>query len=461
MVEGHSDHPEYHGRHETTPDTDQTLVTEAISLTRNGPDEVSTAPERRRRPKVMLLGSGEPGRGLVVALQRLGAEVIAVDRHADAPLHGVADRAEVVEMTDSGELTALIDRLRPGFVVTTTDAVATDALISASESDSIEVVPSVHSARLAADREGLRRLAADDLGLPTAPFWFAGSVEELRAVAEHAGFPMVVKPVAAPHGEGESVLLRPDDVEPAWRRSVAAGDRAANDRVLAEMLVDADYEVTLLTVRSQDSGAPTLEFCAPIGHRSLGGDGEFVVECWQPQPMSSAALEIAKSIAARIVKALGGRGVFGVELLVRGDEVYFSDVTVRPYDTALVTMRTQRLSGFELHARAILGLPTDAIMISPGAARLLYSDRGCSDAAAAGDGPDAVDVLAGALAVPESDVVMIGDRDEHARHKRGAVVATGSDIGAARDRAGQAAEHLGKLWPSSTGATRGVRDSNR
>lgn len=453
MVDDHTGQPEEHRRHaeppdETPPGADEALITEAISSVSNSSHEVSTGPERQHRPRVMLLGSGEPGRGLVIALQRLGAEVVAVDGYAEAPLHRIADRAVVADIADPDELADAIGRLRPGFVVTATDAVAAEALLSASETGSIEVIPSVRSARLSADREGLRRLAADDLGLPTAPFWFAGSVEELRAVAEHAGFPMVVKPVVASHGDGESVLFRPDDVEPAWQHAVSAGGRGARNRVLAEMLVDADYEVTLLTVRSEESGVPTLEFCAPIGHRSLGGDGEFVVESWQPQPMSSAALEVAKSIAARIVKALGGRGVFGVELLVRGDEVYFSDITVRPYDTALVTLRTQRLSGFELQARAILGLPVDSIMISPGAARLLYCDPAASDAAAAVTSPDAVGVLAGALAVPESDVMLVEDHDEHPRRRRGAVVATGSDVGAARDRAGQAADSLSKLWPT-------------
>ncbi len=216
----------------------------------------------------------------------------------------------------------------------------------------------------------MRRLAADELGLPTAPFWFAGSLDELRAIADHAGYPLRVQPVAAVGGEGQSVVLLPGDLEPAWQRAVSAGGRLAHNRVLAEALVEIDFHVTLLTVRSEGPSGPTLDFCAPIGHGEAIGD---VQESWQPQDLSPAALDAAKSIAARVVKALGGRGLFGVELMVRGDEVYFSDVTARPFESGLVTVRTQRLSEFELQARAILGLPTDTIMISPGAAEVIYA----------------------------------------------------------------------------------------
>jgi phosphoribosylglycinamide formyltransferase 2 len=391
----------------------------------------------------MLLGSGEPDRELVLAFQRLGVEVIAVDGYAGAPLHGIADQSLVLNMTDTDEVIATIDRLQPEFVMTATDVVAADALTAASKTRLTEVVLSTRSARLSTDREGMRRLAADELGLPTAPFWFAGSVEELRAVARHAGFPIVVKPVAPSHGEGETVLWREADIESAWQRAVAAGDDA--ERVLAETVVEIDHEVTLLTVRGAGAAGPTLNFCAPIGHRRLdGAAGQLVLESWQPQPMSPIALDAAKSIAARIVKALGGRGVFGVELLVRGDEVYFSDVTVRPDDTALVTQSTQRLAGFELQARTILGLATDTIMVSPGAARLTYSGR----RPAAGAQPDAARALAEALNVPESDVVMFAHHDGHPRRRLGAALATASDVTTARERAGQAAAALSKLWPS-------------
>ena len=286
----------------------------------------------------MLLGSGELSRELALAFQRLGADVIAVDRYADAPAHGVADRAAVVKMNDAEELTALIEKENPRYVVAEAGVIAADALIAVAERGDIEVFPTPRSTRLSIDREGLRRLAADELGLPTAPFWFAGSVEELTAVAEHAGFPLVVKPIAAAPGDGESVLVRVEDVEPAWHRAMAAG-RIPHNRVMAETVVEVDFEVTLLTVRTTGPAGPAVYFCEPIGHRQADGD---VLESWQPQQMSPAALDAAKSIAARIVNSLGGRGVFGVELLVRGDEVYFADVRPaavrqRPGDAALAT----------------------------------------------------------------------------------------------------------------------------
>lgn len=394
------------------------------------------------RTRVMLLGSGELGRELVIALQRLGAEVIAVDRYPDAPLHGIADQSLVVNMADTDELAATIRWLQPKFVVVATDVVAADALIAAADTGVTELVPSIRGARLTADPEGMRRLAAAELGLPTAPFWFVGSAEELRSVAEQAGFPIVVKPVGA-LGDGRSVLLRPDDVEPAWQRAVAAG----GTRVLAETVVAADAEVTVLAVRTDGPDGPVLDFCAPIGHRSSeGADGQLVVESWQPHPMSGAALDAAKSIAARVVRALGGRGLFGVELLVHGDEVYFSGATVRPYDAALLTLRTQRISGFELQARAILGLPVDPIMISPGAARLVYSQRPAGAEMPSADRPDAVTVLAEALKVPESDAVVFGHHEGHPRRRLGVALATGGDAASARERAEQVADVLGRLW---------------
>ncbi|HTY26894.1 MAG TPA: formate-dependent phosphoribosylglycinamide formyltransferase [Mycobacterium sp.] len=390
--------------------------------------------------RVMLVGSGELSRELVLAFQRLGAEVIAVDRYADAPAHDAADEALVVKMTDPEELGAAIARVEPDYVVVDTNAVAIDALRTAAESGATQVVPSVHATRLSLDREGMRRLAADDLGLPTAPFWFAGSVAELTAVAEHAGFPLVVKPVLGVPGQGLSVLLRPEDVEPAWQRAVDAGGRVSHNRVLAETVVEIDYAVTLLTVSTEGPAGPALHFCEPIGHRQLDGG---VLESWQPQPMSEAALGAAKSVAARIVRALGGRGVFGVELLVRGDEVYFSDVSVRPYDSGLVTLRTQRLSEFELHARAVLGLPVDTIMISPGAAEVSYADEADGRPTAR---PESAAVLAEALTVPESDVRLFGRHEGAPRRRRGLALATAADVTIARDRVRQASTTLRRLW---------------
>lgn len=442
MTEGGTDQDDHRGKHERPPGQDETETT-AIAVAKGELD----ADDGAHRTKVMLLGSGELSRELVIAFQRLGAEVIAVERYADAPAHGVADQSLVVDMSDTDALAAVIGRLHPHFVVTATDVVAADPLTCAAETGFAEVLPTARSIRLAADREGLRRLAADQLGLPTAPFWFVGSLDELRAVADHAGYPLRVQPVAQMAGEGQTVVLAPQDVEAAWQRAVSAGGPVSRNRVLAETVVEIDFHVTLLTVRGEGPAGPTIEFCAPIGHGETIGN---VQEYWQPQDMSLAALDAAKSIAARIVKALGGRGVFGVELMVRGDEVYFSDVTVRPFESGLVTLRTQRLSEFELQARAILGLPTDTVMISPGAAEVIYPDLGGVGAAAqsAEVGPEAVSALADALRVPESDVRLFGGYELAGRRPLGVAVVTAADVGAARDRARQMSGALRKLWRS-------------
>jgi phosphoribosylglycinamide formyltransferase 2 len=389
---------------------------------------------------VMLLGAGERSRELALAFQRLGAEVIAVDRYADAPAHTVADRAAVVKMLDAEALTKLIDEEKPNYVVADAGAIATDVLIAVAERADVEVFPTPRSIRLSLDGEGLRRLAADELGLPTAPFWFAGSADELTAIAQHAGFPLVVKPVAAVPGEGESIVLRSEDVEPAWRRAVAGG-RLSLQRVMAEAVVDVEVEVTLLTVRTTGPAGPVVHFCEPIGHHQSDGD---TLEAWQPQQLSPAALDAAKSIAARIVNSLGGRGVFSVELLVRGDEVYFTDVRPRPHDSGLVTLRSQRLSEFELHARAILGLPMDTIMISPGAVEVGYASAGS-------EGFDVDDatlrlVLADALAVAESDVRLFrpAGTDDRTRWLF-LSMATAPDPIVARDRARRVATALRRL----------------
>jgi phosphoribosylglycinamide formyltransferase 2 len=376
------------------------------------------------RPKVMLLGSGELSRELAVALRHLGARVIAVDEHPHAPAHGVADHSLILPMTDAGELSKAIQRLQPEFVVTATDAVAVDtleALAAGAENQRTELVPNARTARLTADREGLRRLAADQLGLPTAPFWFVGSVGELQAVAAHAGYPLLVKPVA---GRGHSVVSGPDDIDAAWQRAVGG----SAGRVLAETVVEVDFDVTLLAVRSEGPNGLLVEFCSPIGHRDANGA---VLESWQPQQMSPAAVDSAKSIAARIVKALGGRGVFGVELMIKGDEVYFAAVTACPHQSVWVTLRSQRLSAFELQARAILGLPVDTMMMSPAAAHVMNPGDGGSPAA---------DALTGALQVPESDLRLFG-RGPHSA-TLGVALATAPDVATARDRARQVANAL-------------------
>nr|WP_238950468.1 formate-dependent phosphoribosylglycinamide formyltransferase [Mycobacterium sp. IDR2000157661] len=387
----------------------------------------------------MLLGSGELSRELALAFQRLGAEVVAVDRYADAPAHGVADRAVVVHMNDAEALTALIERENPRYVVAEAGLIAADALIAVAERGAVEVFPTPRSTRLSLDREGLRKLASDELGLPTAPFWFAGSVEELTSVAQHAGLPLVVKPIAAAPGDGESVLVRPADVEPAWHRAVAAG-HISHNRVMAESVVEVDFEITLLTIRTIGPTGPAVHFCEPIGHHRPGAD---VLESWQPQRISPAALDAAKSIGARIVNSLGGRGVFGVELLVKGDEVYFDNVRPRLHDSGLVTLRSQRLSEFELHARAILGLPVDTIMISPAAAEITYAGADARPA----EGTDPQAVLADALAVAESDVRLFGRPDESDDRRRLALaLATAPDPIVARDRARRVTATLRRLW---------------
>ena len=375
-----------------------------------GKHEPPGAPEEpadEARPRVMLLGSGELSRELAAALRRLGAEVMALDSDAEAPA-----------------VSAEFRRLQPDFVATVTDSISDEALqaveaIEAQVDDEFtELVPSARSVRLTTDREGIRRLAADELGLPTAPFWFAGSVSELRAVAAHAGFPLLLKPVAGVVGRGQVLVAGPDDIELAWQRAMGREAGGTRQRVLAETVVEIEFLVSLLAVRTDGPNGPVIEFCKPIGHRHAVG----VLESWQPQEMSPAASDAAKSIAARIVKALGGRGVFSVELMINGDEVYFADVTACPPKSAWVTLRSQRLSAFELNARAILGLPVDTMMISPGAARVMHP------------GPDApnADALTGALGVPESDVRVPG----------GVALATAPDLGTARDRAQQVAGAL-------------------
>jgi phosphoribosylglycinamide formyltransferase 2 len=350
-------------------------------------------------PTVMLLGSGELSRELAIALGRLGAEVTDVDGGADAPA-----------------LSAEFARLQPDFVVTVTDCLSNEALaalesIGAHADDQFtELVPNARSVRLTTDREGLRRLAADELGLPTAPFWFVESVTELHAVATHSGFPLLVKPVAGAIGQGH-VVAGPDGIERAWRRVAGQEAAGARRRVLAETVVEIEFQVSLLAVRTDGPTGPVIEFCTPIAHRRAAG----VLESWQPQELSPTASDAAKSVAARIVNALGGRGVFSVELMINGDEVYFVDVTACPQESAWVTLRSQRLSAFELQARAILGLPVDTMMVSPGAARVMNRGAGAPTA----------DDLTDALGVPESDVRVSGS----------VALATAPDVGTARDRA--------------------------
>jgi phosphoribosylglycinamide formyltransferase 2 len=384
------------------------------------PEPDAAEPQAPRQTTVLMLGAGESGRELALAFERLGVAVIAVDRGDDAD-----------------ELTAVIERERPHYVVTESGPVAADALIAVAEQGDTEVLPTPRGIRLSQDRESLRRLASDELGLPTVPFWLAGSVEELKSVVEHAGYPLVVKPVSGPLQDGQSVLVRPDDIEPAWERATSA---CGANRVLAESVVEVEHEITLLVIRTTGPGGPGVHFCEPIGHRD--GDGA-VLEAWQPQQLSPAAMDGAKSIAARIVNSLGGRGVFAVELLVQGDDVYFADVRVRPEDSGLVTVRSQRLSQFELHARAILGLAVDTIMISPAAAEVSYGIVESGDAAA----ENVTAMLADALATAESDVRLFDRADgSDGRQRLGVALATAADVIVARDRARRVGTAMRKLF---------------
>ncbi|MBL8491902.1 MAG: formate-dependent phosphoribosylglycinamide formyltransferase, partial [Rhodocyclaceae bacterium] len=352
--------------------------------------------------RIMLLGSGELGKEVIIALQRLGCEVIAVDRYADAPGMQVAHRSHVIAMTDGAALRALVEKERPHLVVPEIEAIATDMLLEIEEEGLAEVIPTARAARLTMNREGIRRLAAEELGLPTSPYRFADSLAELRAAIDGAsgpaiGYPCVVKPVMSSSGKGQSMVKTAADVEAAWDYAASAG-RVDAGRVIVEGFIDFDYEITQLTVRAVGStGAVETSFCEPIGHVQVAGD---YVESWQPMAMTDTALRKSREIAAAVTGNLGGRGIFGVELFIKGDQVWFSEVSPRPHDTGLVTLATQRLSEFELHARAILGLPVDTALRRPGASAVVYGGLEAKGVAFEG--------VAEALAVPESDLRLFG-----------------------------------------------------
>ena len=378
--------------------------------------------------KVMLLGSGELGKEVIVALQRLGIEVIAVDRYPNAPGHQVAHRFHVIDMTDSDALAALIEREQPDLVVPEIEAIATAKLAELEDAGKIACIPTARAALLTMNREGIRRLAAEALGLATSPYRFASSLEELRVACAEIGFPCIVKPVMSSSGKGQSKLDGVLDVEAAWNYA-AAGGRVDAGRVIVEGVIDFDYEITLLTVRADGaSGQVETLFCEPIGHKQVRGD---YVESWQPQPMSPRALDNARDIAGKVTANLGGRGVFGVELFVKGDMVWFSEVSPRPHDTGMVTMATQVQSEFELHAKAILGLPVNVELRSPGASAVIYGQL--DEAGIAFEG------VAEALRVPGSDIRLFGKPESFARRRMGVALATAVDVDTARQRALEAA----------------------
>jgi phosphoribosylglycinamide formyltransferase 2 len=394
--------------------------------------------------RVMLLGSGELGKEVIIALQRLGCEVIAVDRYADAPGMQVAHRSHVIAMTDGAALRALIEREKPHLVVPEIEAIATDMLVEIEQAGLAEVIPTARAARLTMNREGIRRLAAEELGLPTSPYKFADSLAELQAAIDDAsggvGYPCIVKPVMSSSGKGQSLVKTPADVEKAWNYAQSGG-RTGQGRVIVEGFIDFDYEITQLTVRARGakgadqeegaSGAVETYFCEPIGHVQVDGD---YVESWQPMAMSPAALAKSREIAAKITGNLGGRGIFGVELFIKGDAVWFSEVSPRPHDTGLVTLATQRLSEFELHARAILGLPVDVSLRRAGASAVIYG--GMEEKGIAFDG------AAEALAVPESDLRLFGKPESFVKRRMGVAVATADTTDEARRRAKLAASRV-------------------
>jgi phosphoribosylglycinamide formyltransferase 2 len=380
----------------------------------------------------MLLGCGELGKEVAIELQRLGCEVIGVDRYADAPAMQVAHRSHVIAMTDAAALRALVEAERPHLIVPEIEAIATDELARIEADGLATVIPTARAAQLTMNREGIRRLAAETLGLPTSAYAFATSEAELtQAATEITGFPCFIKPVMSSSGKGQSFVEGPEGIAAAWAYALSAG-RVSEAKVIVEGRVDFDFEITQLTIRARDAdGNIQTHFCAPIGHRQVKGD---YVESWQPQAMSPAALDHARAIARAVTDDLGGLGLFGVELFVKGDEVWFSEVSPRPHDTGLVTLATQSLSEFALHARAILGLPVDASLREPGASAVIYG--GLEGVGVAFEG------VAEALAIPGSDLRLFGKPEAFERRRMGVVLARAADTDEARRLAKAAAEKV-------------------
>ena len=378
--------------------------------------------------RVMLLGAGELGKEVIIALQRLGVEAIAVDRYANAPGHQVAHRAHVIDMSDGAALRALIEKEQPHLVVPEIEAIATETLLEIEAAGLAEVIPTARAANLTMNREGIRRLAAETLNLPNSPYVFADSLAGMTAAAENLGYPVIVKPVMSSSGKGQSRVDDASQLRAAWD-DAARGGRVDKGRVIVEGVIDFDYEITLLTVRAPGaSGSIETHFCEPIGHLQVKGD---YVESWQPQPMSAVALQRAQDIAAAVTGNLGGRGIFGVELFVKGNEVWFSEVSPRPHDTGMVTMVTQRQNEFELHARAILGLPVDVSLREPGASAVIYG--GIDATGIAFDGVDE------ALRTPGVDLRLFGKPEAFVRRRMGVALATAASTDKARLRAKAAA----------------------
>jgi len=372
--------------------------------------------------KVMLLGSGELGKEVVIELQRLGCEVIAVDRYANAPAMQVAHRSHVISMLDGEALRRLIEVENPSLIVPEIEAIATDTLVEL-EAQGLNVVPTARAAKLTMNREGIRRLAAEDLGLKTSPYVFASTEEEFRAAIEKIGMPCVVKPLMSSSGKGQSVVRTEADIAKAWAYAQTGG-RAGQGRCIVEGFIDFDYEITLLTVRHRDG----TTFCPPVGHLQVDGDYR---ESWMPQPMSAAALAESERIAKAVTDDLGGWGLFGVELFVKGDAVWFSEVSPRPHDTGLVTLMGQELSEFALHARAILGLPIpDLRTLGPAASCAIVAE---------GHGVPVFEQVEAALAEPETGLRLFGKPRVEGSRRVAVTLARDVDVDSARAKARRAA----------------------
>ena len=378
--------------------------------------------------KVMLLGSGELGKEVVISLQRLGVEVIAVDRYKNAPAHQVAHRSYVADMTNKQQLEKIISLEKPHFIVPEIEAINTGYLKEIEDKQPIVVVPSVKAVQLTMNREGIRCLAAEELGIATSPYGFANNIEELKSIVKTVGFPCFIKPTMSSSGKGQSKITSVAEIEKAWNYAAEAG-RVNNGKVIVEGLIDFDYEITLLTVRAKNKqGRVETFFCEPIGHRQEHGD---YVESWQPQAMSKKALEKSQKIAEKVTSALGGLGLFGVELFIKEDQVWFSEVSPRPHDTGMVTMATQRQSEFELHAKAILGLPVDTEMISSGASAVIYGQHDADGIAFEG--------IDQALTQKGVDIRLFGKPTSFKKRRMGVALAIDKNIESARNKARKAA----------------------
>lgn len=374
---------------------------------------------RENATRVLLLGSGELGKEVAIECQRLGLEVIACDRYADAPAMHVAHRSHVLNMLDGDALQKIIELEKPHYVVPEIEAIATQKLVEL-EAQGLNVVPTARAARLTMNREGIRRLAAEELSLPTSPFKFADNYEDFVAAVQHVGIPCVCKPVMSSSGKGQSVIKTEADIETAWKYAQEGG-RTGAGRVIVEGFIDFDYEITLLTVRAADG----VHFCAPIGHRQEDGDYR---ESWQPQAMSENALKAAEYVAEQIVNALGGYGIFGVELFVKGDHVIFNEVSPRPHDTGLVTLMSQDVSEFALHVRAFTGMPIGQITQYGPSASVAILGQGTSTNIR-------FDGIGEALSVPQSQIRLFGKPDIDGRRRLGVALARGKDTTEAVDKA--------------------------